>query len=355
VPPIHQRVKSEKDMAHAFAMMLVTGAAVVVAGILLGWSADRIANATGLGEMWTGWVLLAGATSLPEFVTDTSAVRIHAANLAGGDLFGSSLTNMAILAVLALSFASDEAQLGDRSKSTHPGELHSSPDLFNAGLAIVLTIMGTTFTLLHTNVGSLGLRPESLSLLLIWIAGTRILYKRQQSHSNAAGAAAISGQKQLTDRSSVYWPILIFAGGSAIIFLIAPAFANCARQFAAISGWGDSFVGTWLLGSSTALPEFVTSITACRLGAFDLAVANLYGSCAFNMVVFFMMDLASPRPVFSLLDPVLALSGALAVVLMLLGVAAVALRRHLVFAPTLRGGVLLASYGVAIWIIYSFR
>src|SRR5215471_17357901 len=183
-------------MTHAFGIMLVTGAAVVVAGILLGWSADRIANATGLGEMWTGWVLLAGATSLPEFVTDTSAVRIHAANLAGGDLFGSSLTNMAILAVLALSFAPSEA---DGSKSTHPGELQSSPDLFNAGLAIVLTILGTAFILLHTNIGSRGLRPESLSLLLIWIAGTRILYKRQQSRSDAAGAVAITGHKKLPD------------------------------------------------------------------------------------------------------------------------------------------------------------
>src|SRR5215469_17989277 len=93
-------------MAHACGMILLTGTAVVLAGILLGWSADRIAVATGLGEMWTGWVLLAGATSVPEFVTDTSAIKIHAANLAGGDLFGSSLTNMAILAVLALSFAS---------------------------------------------------------------------------------------------------------------------------------------------------------------------------------------------------------------------------------------------------------
>ncbi|MBV8450965.1 MAG: hypothetical protein JOZ29_01655 [Deltaproteobacteria bacterium] len=342
-------------MAHAFAMMLVTGAAVVVAGILLGWSADRIANATGLGEMWTGWVLLAGATSLPEFVTDTSAVRIQAANLAGGDLFGSSLTNMAILAVLAISFASGRAQPGDGSEIARRGEPQSSPDLFNAGLAILLTILGTTFTLFHTHIGSRGLRPESLSLLLIWIAGTRIMYKRQQLHSDADGAAAISGQKILTACNSVYWPILIFAGGSAIIFLVAPAFANCARQFAAVSGWGDSFVGIWLLGFSTALPEFVTSITACRLGAFDLAVANLYGSCAFNMVVFFMMDLVSPRPVFSLLDPVLALSGALAVVLMLLGVAAVALRRHLVLAPTWRGSVLLASYGMAIWIIYAFR
>ena len=339
-------------MAHAFTMMLGTGAAVVIAGTLLGWAAERIANVTGLGELWTGWVLLAGATSVPEFVTDTSAVRIHAFNLAGGDLFGSSLTNMAILAVLALSFASGAADGGD---SVRRGELQRSPDLFNAGLAILLTILGTTFTLFPTNIGIRGLRPESLSLLVIWLAGTRFLYKRQHSHPTMAGAAVSAAQEKFMERRPAGWPILIFAAGTAIIFLVAPPFASCARQFAAVSGWGESFVGTWLVGFSTALPDLVTSITACRLGAFNLAVASLYGSCAFNMVVFFVMDLASSRPVFSLLDPVLALSGALAVVLMLLGVAAVALRRHLVLAPTLRAGVLLASYGVAIWIIYACR
>src|SRR6266851_10184729 len=120
--------KSDGAMTHAFAMLVLSGAAVVIAGILLGRSADEIANATGLGEMWTGWVLLAGATSVPEFVTDTSAVRIHAANLAGGDLFGSSLTNMAILAVLALSFAQGGLQVADSSGGARRAELQVSPD-----------------------------------------------------------------------------------------------------------------------------------------------------------------------------------------------------------------------------------
>jgi Ca2+/Na+ antiporter len=199
------------------------------------------------------------------------------------------------------------------------------------------------------------LRPESLSLLLIWIVGTRVLYKRQLIQPTAPGKGFSPVQEKSKGRSSAPWAILIFASGTALIFLVAPAFANRASQFAAVSGWGDSFVGTWLLGTSTALPELITSITACRLGAFDLAVANLYGSCAFNMVVFFVMDLAARRPVFSLLDPVLALSGGLAVVLMLLGVAALALRRHSPLTRPLRGGVLLASYGVAIWIIYACR
>jgi cation:H+ antiporter len=139
------------------------------------------------------------------------------------------------------------------------------------------------------------------------------------------------------------------------MFLAAPRFASSAKQFALITGLGDSFVGTWLLGFSTALPEFVTSLTVCRLGAFDLAIANLYGSCAFNMVVFFAMDLASSKPVFSLLDPILALSGFMAAALMLLGLGAVAYRNHHSSAPAVGGGLLLASYGCAIWILYVCR
>ena len=337
-------------------MILLTGTAVVIAGILLGWSADRIADATGLGELWTGWVLLAGATSVPEFVTDTSAVKIHATNLAGGDLFGSSLTNMAILAVLALSFAPGRAK-ARAGEESHLAVSRDSPDVFNAGLAILLTILGTAFTLFHSNIGVIwGIRPESLSLVALWLLGTRILYRRQSARSNKPDVAPSLPHANLIGRlRNASEPMLIFAIGAAIIFLVAPIFARSAQHFAAVSGWGESFVGTWLVGFSTALPDLVSSLTACRLGAFDLAVASLYGSCAFNMVVFFAMDMISTRPVLTLLDPVLALSGGLAVVLMLLGVAVVALRRHLVLAPAVRGGLLLASYCVAIFIIYACR
>jgi cation:H+ antiporter len=201
-----------------------------------------------------------------------------------------------------------------------------------------------------------GVRPESLGLLVLWLVGTRILYKRQVPRSGKPEAATSLPQENLRSRlRRTSCPIVIFAAGAAMISLVAPIFANSAKQFAAVSGWGESFVGTWLVGFSTALPDLVSSVTVCRLGAFDLAVSSLYGSCAFNMVVFFAMDLISTRPVFTLLDPVLALSGGLAVGLMLLGLAVVALRRHLVLAPTLRGGVLLASYGAAIFIIYACR
>jgi len=40
------------------------------------------------------------------------------------------------------------------------------------------------------------------------------------------------------------------------------------------------------------LPELVVAIAAVRVGAFDLAVGNLFGSNAFDMAAFLFADLA---------------------------------------------------------------
>jgi cation:H+ antiporter len=56
-------------------------------------------------------------------------------------------------------------------------------------------------------------------------------------------------------------------------------------------GTTATFIGTSLVAITTSLPELVVSISAVRLGAFDLAVGNLFGSNAFNMAAFFFADL----------------------------------------------------------------
>lgn len=47
---------------------------------------------------------MTAATSLPELVTDVAAVRLDAVDLAVGDLFGSSMANMLILALVDLAY-----------------------------------------------------------------------------------------------------------------------------------------------------------------------------------------------------------------------------------------------------------
>jgi cation:H+ antiporter len=76
----------------------VTAVALIWFGIRLARSADEIAERAGLSRLFVGMLLVAGATSLPEIVTDVSASLAGAPDLAVGDLFGSSMANMAILA-----------------------------------------------------------------------------------------------------------------------------------------------------------------------------------------------------------------------------------------------------------------
>ncbi|MBI2199052.1 MAG: hypothetical protein HYU42_10710 [Candidatus Rokubacteria bacterium] len=52
--------------------------------------AHAISEATGLGGLWIGSVLLAAATSLPEILTDVTAALLEAPDIGVGDLFGST-------------------------------------------------------------------------------------------------------------------------------------------------------------------------------------------------------------------------------------------------------------------------
>lgn len=72
---------------------------VVASAIFLPSYADRLADATGLQQGFVGTLFLATTTSLPELVVSISAVRTGAYDIAVGNLFGSNLFNIGILAV----------------------------------------------------------------------------------------------------------------------------------------------------------------------------------------------------------------------------------------------------------------
>ena len=76
-----------------------------------------------------------------------------------------------------------------------------------------------------------------------------------------------------------------YLGAALLIFLAAPYLAQAAAQIAAETGLGDTFVGTTLVALATSLPELVATIAAMRMGSLDLAIGNIFGSNAFNMLL----------------------------------------------------------------------
>lgn len=328
-------------MASVVIGFILCGVAVFTAGIILSRSADQIGELTSLGGVWAGLVLLGAATSIPELVTDVSAVKIHCPDLAAGDLFGSSLTNMLILGLLDLALA--------RGRMLREASFGAA---MAAILAIALNAAGATLVLLRPQSNFLGIVPWSALLLVIYLTGARLICRWENS---AEPGASESKLPQARPRWALIWPIVEFGVGSILVFFAAPAFAGYAKQLARVTGFGDTFVGTWLLGFTTALPELVTSWAAVRIGAFDLAVSALFGSSAFNMVIFLPMDLAHQRgSIFASLDPALAVSGFLAVTLMAVGLASLTYRSERRFAVLQNGsGLLMTLYFLAICLVFA--
>ncbi len=77
----------------------IAAAAVVAAGIWLPYVSEDLAHAMGWGQSFTGTLFTALSTSTPELVVTLTALRIGAINLAIGNIFGSNLFNMLVLAL----------------------------------------------------------------------------------------------------------------------------------------------------------------------------------------------------------------------------------------------------------------
>jgi cation:H+ antiporter len=217
-----------------------------------------------------------------------------------------------------------------------------------ACVAIILNALGALFVLTHPRWTMLGVTPESLLLLLVYLGGTRAIYRNGVRLADSGGGTR---RRKLSART-----LAVFAGSAVVILAASPALAWSAKNIAELSGLGTTFVGTWLVGLSTSLPEIVTSYTAVRIGAFDLAVGNLFGSNSFNMVIFVALDLASPSgSIFAGLSPVHAIVGALAVILMSLGLASIlyrAERRFRMLEPD--SALMVVAYAVSIWVVYLY-
>lgn len=101
-PPIEEA----EGMGLREALLRYVGAAVLVvaAGVWLPFIGQTIAATMGWKTTFVGTMLIAGATSLPELVVSISALRIGAVDMAIGNILGSNLFDMVVLAIDDLAY-----------------------------------------------------------------------------------------------------------------------------------------------------------------------------------------------------------------------------------------------------------
>ncbi len=272
-------------MGIAVFQFVVSALVIIVAGAALTRCADAIADLTKMGRLLVGSILLAGATSLPELAVDINAVRFGMPDLAVGDLVGSSLFNLLILAILDLTHHS-HGQMLSRTAAAHA---------LSGTTSIALAALAATFILVSQRAPELVLGRIGVGSLVIGLAYAftvrLVFYDQRLATPRPQGQSSQTpGHSTLTlSRAAIGFT------SSAIAILIAgPFMAESAGKVAVLSGLGNTFMGSTLVAFSTSLPELVATLTAVRLGAFDLAIGNIYGSNAFNMVLLLPLDLFTP-------------------------------------------------------------
>ncbi len=274
---------------------------VVVAAIQLAKYGDIIAVRTGLSGFFIGTLLIAGSTSLPELLAAISAISQGAPSLAAGGMFGSTMFNMFILAILDL--VHQQARILRRVAVTHA--LTASLTNLLAGLAVFFIMAN-----IDAKVGWLGV--DSLLMVAVYVGGVRLI----QGKGSGGGPTEIDDPTVPSLRRS----LVGFAVSTGVLILITPVVVRNANQIATQTGLSAGFIGATLLAFVTSLPELVTTIAAIRLGAYDLAVGNLFGSNLFNMFTLGLSDIFFTSGRFlGAIDPNLALAGLLGLLLTSLG------------------------------------
>lgn len=315
---------------------LASAAVVVLAAIKLAEYSDVIAVRTRLSGMFIGTLLLAGATSLPELLSATNALAIGAPNLAAGGLLGSNMFNMFMLAILDI--LGRNARVLRRVAMRHA--LTASLAILLIGLVVFLILAD-----IHVAVGWVGL--DSILIMGAYIAGIRVI-------QGQAGAPAT--ETDIDPRvPSLRRAVIGFALATIALVIVVPFLVRSTDQIGIITGLSAGFVGATLLAITTSLPEMVSTITAVRIGAYDLAVGNLFGSNLFNMFALGVTDLLYFNGIFlAEIDPGFAIVGMLGLLLTSLGlIGNVAQVERRIWFLEVDALLIMGGYFLGMWYLYA--
>ncbi|MFC1950135.1 sodium:calcium antiporter [Chloroflexota bacterium] len=311
---------------------------ILFAGTKLARYGDAIAEKTGLGGIWIGLVLLATITSIPELVTGVSSVAlIGQPDLAIGTLFGSCLFNLAILALLDI--------LHRRTPVLSEVRLRH---IASAGVGILLIAVAAASIFTGERFSGLALGwigIPSIIISILYLVTVWGIFRLERGHQSQSLEAAPHQYKDISTRM-VYLKftltaLAVIGAGIWVSFI--------GDEIAVTYKWDASFVGSLFLAISSSMPELVVAIAALRLGALNMAIADILGSNMFNIAIIFPVDLFYTQgTILSSVSSVHLTTATVAIVMSLLVI--IGLR----FRQKRKTFIVISWYGIALIGFYIF-
>jgi cation:H+ antiporter len=153
------------SMRTAFLHYGLNALIVIIAATFLPKIGEGIAETTGLGQTFVGNIFIAVSTSLPEVVVSIAAVKMGAVDLAIGNLFGSNIFNIFILAIDDIFFLK-----GPLLSYASPNHIISA---LSAMAMTTIAIIGLTY---RSEKKRLLLAWDSVGIVICYILNLMLLY-----------------------------------------------------------------------------------------------------------------------------------------------------------------------------------
>jgi cation:H+ antiporter len=328
-------------------LFIVCAALIIVCGTHLSRYGDVIAEKTGLGRAWVGLVLMAAVTSLPELITGISSVTVaDTPDIAAGNVLGACVFNLSVIALMDLLHG--------------PGPIFSKVEhghILSAGYGIILIGLLSLSLLANAYIPAVGhVSLSTPAIMLVYAIGIRsvFLFERKKIAEFVGEMAVSARYGHITAREAA----LKYALNAVVIIAVATALPFIGDRMAQQTGLGRSFVGTVFIAVATTLPELTVSLSALKIGAVDMAIANLFGSNMFNIMIIAVDDIFYVKgPILSAVSANHVVTGFMAA--LMTGIAIVGLTYRLKKKTFLRIGwdalALVLAYIANILLLYALR
>jgi cation:H+ antiporter len=159
------RENNKNELKSVLIAYIINASLVIVAAVFLPYFGEHIAAQTGLGNSFFGTFFLAASTSLPELVVSFAAIRIGSIDLSVGNLLGSNIFNIFILALDDIFYS--RGSLYDNIKKDH---------LESVIIVIIMTAVVGLGLMVKPTKKFLRLSFDTLIILLLYVGLMVALY-----------------------------------------------------------------------------------------------------------------------------------------------------------------------------------
>ena len=219
-------------------------------------SCIRIAEYFKISELAVGYLMIAMATSVPDFMVSTTASYKGVSGMALGDALGSSIANICLVLGIAAVMRTIRVK---REQALEGAEL------------LLLVSIIPLILLTRNVIGAI----EGAVLLVIFLFYALFAVKEKFTLGLKEGVKHSEWMRQMA----------IFIVSIGVTLYSAQFIVGSGVEIASMLGVDAALIGMTMVAFGTTLPELAIDFTAIRKGHFSLAIGDILGSCVVNLTL----------------------------------------------------------------------